>query len=159
MKTFVQNVKCSVISSVFSKENNWLCSWVGSQWGISCCSVAHLSTPEGLDLSSTDMMHVIIRNVQQFVQWLLTSLFHMFSYFCPFFTFTVYFFSFSAPDTAWCFLGILWLEFLSFFLSFLSLPSSFPRWFLCIACESGGVKSATLVTPERSGGEFHYAVK
>lgn len=122
MKTFVQNVKCSVISSVFSKENNWLCSWVGSQWGISCCSVAHLSTPEGLDLSSTDMMHVvIIRNVQQFVQWLLTSLFHMFSYFCPFFTFTVYFFSFSAPDTAWCFLGILWLEFLSFFLS-LSFP-------------------------------------
>lgn len=123
MKTFVQNIKCSVISSVFSKENNWLCSWVGSQWGITCCSVAHLSTPEGLDLSSTDMMHVvIIRNVQQFVQWLLTSLFHMFSYFCPFFTFTVYFFSFSAPDTAWCFL-VTWI---SFFLSFSFFPSPPP---------------------------------
>lgn len=120
MKTFVQNVKCSVISSVFSKENNWLCSWVGSQWGISCCSVAHLSTPEGLDLSSTDMMHVIIKNVQQFVRWLLPSLFHMFSYFCPFFLHLQSIFSVSMHlilhHAFWGFFD------LNFFLSFFSFP-------------------------------------
>lgn len=135
MKTFVQNIKCSVISSVFSKENNWLCSWVGSQWGISCCSVAHLSTPEGLDLSSTDMMHVIIKNVQQFVRWLLPSfpsfsIPYVFLFLSFFFAFTVYFFSFNAPDTASCFLGILWLEFLSFFLFFPSPPPFLVGFFV-----------------------------
>lgn len=79
-------------------------------------------------------MHVIIRNVQQFVRWLLPS-FPSFSIPCflisvLFFAFTVYFFSFSAPDTAWCFLGILWLEFLSFFLFFPSPPPSLVGFFV-----------------------------
>lgn len=136
MKTFVQNIKCSVISSVFSKENNWLCSWVGSQWGISCCSVAHLSTPEGLDLSSTDMMHVIIRNVQQFVRWLLPS-FPSFSIpyvflFLSFFLHLQSIFSVSVHlilhDAFWGFFDLNF--FLSFFLFFPSPPPSLVGFFV-----------------------------
>ena len=62
----------------------------------------------------------------------LPSLFHTFSYFCPFFCIYSIFFQFQCTwYTTWCFLLLIWLNFfLSFFLFFPSPPPFLVGFFL-----------------------------